>query len=86
MAIQFSSVTQSCLTLCDPMDCSMPGLPSSEHDKVFKSKLYVSFSVNYLQVFLVQLITVFLMVVVVTFLLHYYIKNAFGIVNLINIP
>ena len=25
MAIQFSSVTQSCLTLCDWMDCSMPG-------------------------------------------------------------
>ena len=25
---QFSSVGQSCLTLCDPMDCSMPGLPS----------------------------------------------------------
>ena len=25
--IQFSSVTQSCLTLCDPMDCSKPGLP-----------------------------------------------------------
>ena len=25
--IQFSSVTQSCLTLCDSMDCSMPGLP-----------------------------------------------------------
>ena len=25
--IQFSSVTQSCLTLCIPMDCSMPGLP-----------------------------------------------------------
>ena len=24
---QFSSVTQLCLTLCDPMDCSMPGLP-----------------------------------------------------------
>ena len=24
---QFSSVAQSCLTLCDPMDCSMPGLP-----------------------------------------------------------
>ena len=21
------SVTQSCLTLCDPMDCSTPGLP-----------------------------------------------------------
>ena len=25
--VQFSSVTQSCLTLCNPMDCSMPGLP-----------------------------------------------------------
>ena len=25
--IQFSSVTQSCPTLCDPMECSMPGLP-----------------------------------------------------------
>ena len=24
---QFSSVTQLCPTLCDPMDCSMPGLP-----------------------------------------------------------
>ena len=26
-SVQFSSVTQSCPTLCDPMDCSMPGLP-----------------------------------------------------------
>ena len=24
---QFSSVAQSCLTLCEPMDCSTPGLP-----------------------------------------------------------
>ena len=24
---QFSSVTQSCPTLCEPMDCSTPGLP-----------------------------------------------------------
>ena len=24
--LQFNSVTQSCLTLCDPMNCSMPGL------------------------------------------------------------
>ena len=24
---QFSSVIQSCSTLCDPMDCSIPGLP-----------------------------------------------------------
>ena len=26
----FSSVAQSCLTLCNPMDCSMPGL-SAHH-------------------------------------------------------
>ena len=25
--VQFSSAAQSCLTLCDPMDCSTPGLP-----------------------------------------------------------
>ena len=25
--VQFSSVAQSCLTLCDPIDCSTPGLP-----------------------------------------------------------
>ena len=25
--IQFSSVAQSCLTLCNPMDCSVPGFP-----------------------------------------------------------
>ena len=25
--VQFSLVTQSCLNLCDPTDCSMPGLP-----------------------------------------------------------
>ena len=25
---QFSSVSQSCLTLCDPMDCNTPGLPA----------------------------------------------------------
>ena len=26
-SVQFSSVTQSCLTLCYPMNCSTPGLP-----------------------------------------------------------
>ena len=26
-SVQFSLVTQSCLTLCSAMDCSMPGLP-----------------------------------------------------------
>ena len=27
ITVQFSSITQSCPTLCDPMNCSMPGLP-----------------------------------------------------------
>ena len=26
-SVQFSSVAQSCPTLCDPMNCSMPGFP-----------------------------------------------------------
>ena len=28
VSVQFSSVAQSCLTLCDPMNHSMPGLPA----------------------------------------------------------
>ena len=28
MSVQFSSVAQSCPTLCDPMDCSTPPCPS----------------------------------------------------------
>ena len=28
---QFNSVAQSCLTLCDPMNCSTPGLPVHHH-------------------------------------------------------
>ena len=28
---QFSSVAQSCLTLCDPMDCSTPAFPVHHH-------------------------------------------------------
>ena len=30
-AVQFSSVTQSCPTLCDPMTRSTPGLPVHHH-------------------------------------------------------
>ena len=29
--VKFSSVTQSRLTLCDPMDCSTPGFPVLHH-------------------------------------------------------
>ena len=30
-SVQFSSVTQTCPTLCDPMNCSTPGLPVHHH-------------------------------------------------------
>ena len=30
-SVPFSSVTQSCLTLCDPMDCRTPGFPVHHH-------------------------------------------------------
>ena len=33
---QFSSVTHSCLTLCDPMDCSMPSLPVHHSQSLLK--------------------------------------------------
>ena len=31
LALGFSQSVQSCLTLCNPMDCSMPGLPVHHH-------------------------------------------------------
>ena len=37
MLLQFSSVTQSCPTLCDPMDCSTPGRPPSRSITNFQS-------------------------------------------------
>ena len=33
--VQFSSVTQSCPTLCDPMNCSTPGLPVHQQHPEF---------------------------------------------------
>ena len=30
-SVQFSSVAQLCLTLCDPMDCNTPGFPVLHH-------------------------------------------------------
>ena len=30
-SVQFSLVAQSCLTLCDPMECSTPGFPVHHH-------------------------------------------------------
>ena len=36
---QFSSVAQLCLTLCNPMDCSMEGLPVHHHLPEFTKKI-----------------------------------------------
>ena len=39
--VQFSSVTQSCLTLCDPMDFSMPGFPvHHQHPELAQTHIY----------------------------------------------
>ena len=35
LSVQFSSVTKSCPTLHDPMDCSMPGFPVPHHPLEF---------------------------------------------------
>ena len=35
------SVTQSCLTLCDPMDCSTPGSPVLHYLPEFAQKMYI---------------------------------------------
>ena len=35
--VQFSSAAQSSLTLCDPMDCSTPGLPVHHQLQVWKT-------------------------------------------------
>ena len=43
MGVQLSSIAQSCPTLCNPMDCSTPGL-----DFIFLgSKMYVDFDCSY---------------------------------------
>ena len=39
-AVQFSSATQSCPTLCDPMDCSTPCLPV-HHQLLEFTKIHV---------------------------------------------
>ena len=37
---QFSSVAQLCPTLCDPMNCSTPGLPV--HHQLYKVSKYMT--------------------------------------------
>ena len=39
-SVQFSSVAQSCLTLCDPMNCSTPVLPV-HHQRSESTQIHV---------------------------------------------
>ena len=39
-AFQFSSVTQSCPTLCDPMDCSTPGFSVHHHHPELQTQVH----------------------------------------------
>ena len=41
MRIQFSSVAQLCPTLCDPMNCSMPGLPIHHNSLSLLKLMYI---------------------------------------------
>ena len=47
-SVQFSSVAPSCLTLCDPMDCSTPGLPV-HHQLLEFTQTHVHWASNAIQ-------------------------------------
>ena len=47
--VQFSSVTQPCLTLCDPMDCSTPGLPVVHHQLMEFTQTHVHWASDAIQ-------------------------------------
>ena len=50
LSVQFSSATQSRLTLCDPMDCSTPGfLVHHQHPKL--AQIHVHLVSNAIQTF-----------------------------------
>ena len=50
-AVQFSSVTQSCLTLCNPMECSTTGLPV-HHQLPELTQTYVYWVSDAIQLFI----------------------------------
>ena len=60
---QFCSVTQSCLTVCDPMDCSTPGFPVHHQLqsllKLMSMELVVAFSQLFLCCSLLLLPSIF---------------------------
>ena len=46
-SVQFSSVAQSCPTLCNPMNCSMPGMPPCLSPTSESTKTHVHQVVSY---------------------------------------
>ena len=71
---QFSSVTQSCLILCDPMDRSMPGLPvhhqlpesTQTHVRIIFVKVYFVYCSRF------TLATVFFFFTIYLFIILYF--------------
>ena len=54
--VQFSSVTQLCPTLCDPMNCSTPGLPVQVPGLIYQeikmlSSFFENIACNYIRSF-----------------------------------
>ena len=45
-SVQFNLVAQSCPTLCDPMNCSMPGLPVLTHTHKPEKNLCLSLNLR----------------------------------------
>ena len=41
ISLQFSSVTQLCPILCNPRDCSMPGLPVHHHSRYLLKLMFI---------------------------------------------
>ena len=56
ISVQFSSVNQSCLTLCDPMNRSMPGLPvlAIVNSAAMNIGVHISFNSSFLGVYAQQ--------------------------------
>ena len=78
-SVQFSSVTQSCLTLCDPMNCSTPGLHSYNLSLVMRSfKIY---SLSNFQIYNIVLWTFFTMMYIISWELIYFITGSLDLLT-----
>ena len=73
LSVQFSSVTQSCPTLCDPMNCSIPGLLVHHQLPEFTQTLFhwVSDAINHLILCRPLLLLPSIFILVVAYIITY---------------